>query len=288
MNYVFLGTPRFAEIVLERLLEGGFLPSMVVCNPDKPVGRKKIIIPPPVKNLAAHYGIKVYQPSRLKLDEWKKEVGSIDFAVVAAYSKIIPEDIIATAKKGFIGVHPSLLPELRGPSPIRSAILEGKKETGITLFLIDREVDHGPILAKLTIPILEKDTYETLLEKLGTLGGDLLIEILPKYLKGDIEPKEQDHTKATFTKKFSVEDAKINYIDLLEAVGGSNKEKAIYINRVIRALNPEPGAWVIVEEPPVSGFPKAGKRVKLLKSEINDGKLVLKKIQIEGKTPKYL
>ncbi len=269
MNYIFFGTPEFAAIILEKLIKAGFPPLAVVCNPNRPVGRKKIITPPPTKVLAEKYNIQVFQPETLVNSKFEIRNSKFDFFVVAAYAKILPQEILAIPRLGVIGVHPSLLPKYRGPSPIQSAILNGEKETGVTLFLIDEKVDHGSILAKNKLQIADNDNYETLLKKLAELGADLLIETLPKFLKSEIAPLPQNESQATYTKKFITEDG---YVDL-------QKDEPIIIERKIRALNPEPGVWTLMD------IKSEQKRVKLLEAELVDAELKLTKIQVEGKKP---
>ncbi len=274
MNYIFFGTPEFAAIILEKLIAAGFPPAAVVCNPDRPVGRKKVIAKPPTKILAEKYNIPVLQPEDIiDLKALKSDV-----FIVAAYAKIIPKEILDIPRLSAIGVHPSLLPKYRGASPIRGAILGGETETGVTLYLMDEKVDNGPIVAASHLPLATGETYETLLKKLAELGGNLLAEALPKFLAGEITPQPQDRSQATFTKKFTTEDGFINHRDLELAERGENPEQAAAIERKIRALNPEPGVWTM----------RNGKRVKLLETQIQDGKLLLTKIQIEGKKPKVL
>lgn len=263
------------------------MPQVLVCNPDRPVGRKKIISPPPTKLLAKKFGITVWQPEDLKSWNWESEVGKIkpDFAIVAAYSKILPREIIELFPLGMIGVHPSLLPKYRGPSPIQSFILSGETETGTTLFLIDEKMDNGPIIAQKKLRLrnneIERINYEELNQKLAELSGDLLVEILPHFSQGKIKPKPQDASQATSTKKFKIEDAYVDLADLTKAenIGGN---LAMEIWRKIRALNPEPGVWTLQE---IQGKQK---RIKLLEAEIIEGKLKLRKIQQEGKKPTFL
>lgn len=265
MKYVFFGSPEFAAIILEKLINADWPPAVVVCNPDRPVGRKQIITSPPSKIIAQRYGIKVWQPEKFEAEAEKLMIGKIDFAIVAAYAKILPKEIIELPRLGTIGVHPSLLPKYRGATPIQSAILAGEKETGVTLFLIDERVDHGSIFGKSEILIQKSETHETLMKKLAALSGDLLTATLPKFIKGEIKPRPQDESLAIYTKKFITEDG---YVDL-------EKDDPIVIERKIRALNPEPGVW----------FRRKGKRIKILEAELVDGKLKLKKIQEEGKKP---
>lgn len=269
MKYVFFGTPRFAAIILKKLIETGLAPTALVCNPDELVGRKKILTAPPTKIVAQANKIPVLQPK--KLSEIKIELKNIgaDVFIVAAYNKIISEDVINIPKFKTIGVHPSLLPKYRGPSPIQTAILNGDKETGVGLFLIDKEIDHGSILASAKCKISEKDNYETLEKKLAELGTKLLTENLPEYLSGKIKPVEQKHEKASFTKKFSTEDGKVDL----------EKDPPELIFNKTRALNPDPGVFTIIKT-------RSGeKRVKLLEAELKDGKLELFRVQPEGKKP---
>lgn len=281
-NFVFFGTPKFAAVILEKLIQAGFVPSAVVCNPDRPVGRKKVVTPPPVKKSvmgqvsSVKSKIQVLQPE--KLDEgFKFQVSSFksDFFVVSAYAKIIPKEFLDIPPLGTIGVHPSLLPKHRGASPIQETILRGDKETGVTLYLLDEKVDHGPILANRKLQIANSDSYEILAKKLAKLGGDLLVETLPKFLAGEIKPQAQDESEATYTKKFTTEDAFVSEVDLDRAISGDSSGLAISIERKIRAFDPEPGVWTI----------RNGKRTKLLGATLENGKLILKKIQIEGKKP---
>ena len=279
MKFVFFGTPEFAAIILEKLINAGYVPEAVVCNPDRPVGRKKIITPPPTKVLAEKYGIKIHQPETLANSKFEIRNSKLDFFVVAAYSQIIPKEILSIPRLGAIGVHPSLLPKYRGSSPIQSAILNGDEETGVSLYLMDDKMDHGPILAQREIKNYSiKDdisiknryelrimNYENLLKNLAELSADLLIETLPKFLKGEINPLPQDESQATYTKKFITEDGRVDL----------KKDNPLLIERKIRALNPEPGVFTFID----------GKRVKLLEAKISDGKIVITKTQIEGKKP---
>lgn len=280
MKYVFFGTPEFARIILEKLLDACMPPVAVVTNPDKPVGRKKVITPPPVKARIMNYDlrignkIKILQPEKLDPSLFLNLNSSIDLFVVAAYAKILPKEILSIPRLGSIGIHPSLLPKYRGTTPIQTAILNGEKETGVTLFLLNEKVDNGKILAQAVCPIGENDTYETLLRKLAARGGVLLAETILGFADRTVIPREQEHAHATYTKKFSSEDGYINPEILKDAENGGNNAVVVY--RKIRALNPEPGVYTFNEQK---------KRVKLLEAAIVNNKLELKKIQLEGKKP---
>lgn len=282
MNFIFFGSPQFAAIILEKLIGAGLAPAAIVCNPDKPVGRKKIITPPPTKLVAIKNNITALQP--IKLDEdFQLQISkfNFDFFLVAAYAKIIPEEILTIPRQGTIGVHPSLLPEYRGPTPIQSQILQGDEIAGTTLFLIDEKVDHGPVLANRQFPITNIQ-YKKLEGKLAETSADLLIETLPKFIKNGIVPQPQNHTLATFTKKFTAQDGFVEFNDLTKAQNeGGNI--AVEIDRKIRALNPEPGAWTVQQ------IASEQKRVKLIEANLSaGGKLQLTTIQVEGKLPAQL
>ncbi|MBM3257247.1 MAG: methionyl-tRNA formyltransferase [Candidatus Liptonbacteria bacterium] len=282
MQFAFFGSPWFAAIILDTLVANGFVPSLVICNPDRPAGRKKVLTAPAVKERIINYksGIRdkitILQPERLNPSQFSILNSQFDFFLVATYAKIISEPIFTLPRLGTIVVHHSLLPRHRGPTPVQSTILSGDREAGTTLFLMDKKIDNGPILAQRSL-LIDNRNYEELDKALAELSGKTLVEILPDFLAGKITPTPQDHTKATFTKKFSTQDACIDEKELSAAESG-DKELAILIDRKIRALNPEPGTWTM----------KNGKRVKLLEAEIREGKLVLKKIQLEGKKPQTI
>jgi len=285
LKYVFFGTPDFAAQILEKLILNNYPPSLIVCNPDKPTGRKKIITPPPVKKIAIKYGLEYYQPERLSFAEFKSKLGdSNNFGIVAAYGKIIPETILNLFNMGIIGIHPSLLPQYRGPSPIQSAILNGDLKTGISLFVLDNKMDHGKILASESIPIKDSDNFLDLQNKLADLGANLIIKILPKFLDGEIILKKQDEEMATYTKKFTSQDAFIEPVEIEKAING-DKKSALAVLRKINAFCLEPGAWTILEKPlrikSIDLPPQ--KRIKLIKARIVNEKLEILSFQIEGK-----
>jgi methionyl-tRNA formyltransferase len=265
-KYIFFGTPRFAEVILRELVADGMLPLAVVTNPDKPIGRKQIITPPPVKTLAIKAGIPVLQPEQFDAEFLKNlsEYGA-DFFIVSAYGKILPPELLAIPPQGVLGIHPSLLPRYRGPSPIQTVILEGDKQTGVTLYILDEEIDHGPILGQEILNLTGTETYSELSDSLAVLGAQLILKLLPKYLRGELKPLPQDHAKATFTKKFKTSDG---FVDL-------GKDDPEIIARKVRALSEEPGVYTL----------RNGKRVKLLAVEKRLDGWVVTKIQREGKTP---
>ncbi len=263
-NIIFFGTPDFAVPALGALIKANYNVVAVFTQPDKSVGRKRVLSPPPIKLEAENLRLKVSQPKTLKDDEVFEEFNSLnpDICVIAAYGKIIPKRYLDVPKYGFINTHPSLLPKYRGPSPIQTAILNGEKETGVTIMVVDEEVDHGKIVSSIKYQVLRDKNYKEVEGDLARLGAKLLIETLPKYVSGDIQPTEQDHRQATFTKKFLRENGHINW-----------NEPTVGIYDKIRALNPEPGAWTTWKD----------KILNIKKAELHDGKLNIQTIQMEGK-----
>jgi methionyl-tRNA formyltransferase len=281
MKYVFFGTPRFAEIVLGGLIDADMVPVALVCNPDRPLGRKKIVTPPSTKQLIANRKLStlVLQPEKLD-DVFIAQLAALqpDFFVVAAYAKIIPNTVLSIPRMGTLGTHPSLLPAHRGASPIQSVILAGETTTGSTIYQMDEKMDHGAIFAQEEV-LLDAHTtnYLALEEQLATLSVRLLIKTIPTLLKGTLAPRAQDESRATFTKKFTTDNGFIKDSELDAATAG-NSDKADLIVRTIHALNPEPGVWTI----------KNSKRIKLLEARIESGALKLMMIQEEGQKQKQV
>ena len=279
LKIIFMGTPDFAAPALKQLVSNNYEISAVITAPDKPIGRKQEVTPPPIKKLALQYKIPVLQPEKILNSSWpkpdlKSQILNLnpDLIVVSAYGKIIPKEILDIPQYGSLNIHPSLLPKYRGPSPIQFAILNGEKITGATIMLMDEKMDHGPILAQEKIEIPSDETSQTLHDKLAQLGADLLIKTIPQYVQGEIKPKPQDEKNASYTKILTREDGKIDW-----------RKSAESIERQIRAFTPWPGAWTI-----------DGKRLKILKAKVVDkkdgltfktkrGYLLLEMVQPEGK-----
>lgn len=281
MKYVFFGTPRFAEIILGTLIDADMAPVALVCNPDRPLGRKKIVTSPPTKTLIAERkrSVPVFQPEKLD-DAFIGQLRALqpDFFVVAAYAKIIPGNVLAIPRFGTLGTHPSLLPAYRGASPIQTVILVGESKTGSTIYQMDEKMDHGPIFAQEEIPFnaLTKD-YLSLEKQLAELSAHILIKTIPVLLSGTTAPRMQDESGASFTKKFTTENGFIEYSEIDAAIAG-NSDKTELIVRTIHALNPEPGAWTL----------KGGKRIKLIEACMDNDALKLLTIQEEGQRAKKI
>ena len=214
---IFFGTPHFAVYTLQILEEAGMLPDVIVTAPDKPAGRGLQLKEPPVKEWALARDIPVLQPGNLKEESGAMDLirnSEWDIFIVSAYGKLLPKDILALPKYGTLNVHPSLLPRFRGASPIESQILADERETGVTIMLMDEEMDHGPILAQASVTPEEWPLKARVLEEmLATIGGELLAETLVPYMGQKIPLEPQDHSKATLTKKIEKADGEISLAD---------------------------------------------------------------------------
>ncbi|MGP7817559.1 methionyl-tRNA formyltransferase [Niallia sp. 01092] len=233
-NIVFMGTPDFSVPVLQQLLKDGYHVIAAVTQPDRPVGRKRTLTPPPVKVEALKHGIPVYQPEKIRQSEELAKIIELqpDLIVTAAFGQILPNELLEAPKHGCINVHASLLPELRGGAPIHYSIIQGKEKTGITIMYMAEKLDAGDILTQVEVPIAEEDTVGTLHDKLSAAGSSLLSETLPKLLAGEITPIAQKDEEATFASNIKRSDEKIDW---------SLSGEEIY--NKIRGLNPWPVAF---------------------------------------------
>ena len=230
---VFMGTSELSEVILKALIENKYNIVGVFTKPDKKIGRAQEITAPLVKKLAESHKIPVFQPKKFDfeaVESFKKL--KPDLVIVAAYGKIIPKAALEIPGFGFINIHVSLLPKYRGPSPIQNAILNGEKQTGITIMLMDEGVDTGDILKQKIVKIAQGDNTETLTKKLSDVGANFLLEIIPLLIEQKIEPQKQDFSKATFCQLIEREDGHIYW---------NNSAESIF-NRY-RALTPWPGIF---------------------------------------------
>lgn len=237
-----MGTPDFSVPILNRLLTDGYEVIGVVTQPDRPVGRKKTMTPPPVKIAAEQHGIPVFQPEKLRDEASLQAILNLypDLVITAAYGQILPKKLLDAPTYGCINVHASLLPELRGGAPIHYAIIQGKEKTGITIMYMAEKLDAGDILAQTVVPIAERDTVGTLHDKLSEAGADLLSDTLPKLLNGEITPIKQDDREATFAPNIKHEQEKIDW---------HKTGEEIYNH--IRGLNPWPVAYTTLDGKPI-------------------------------------
>ena len=263
---IFFGTPSVSAEVLQVLFDAGYEISLVVTNPDQPVGRKHVITPSPVKVLAKKLGLPVLQPEKLDLEFLSelKAKGQGLIAIIVAYGKIIPQNIIDAFPLGMLNIHYSLLPKYRGASPVEQAILSGDEKTGVTIQKLVFKLDAGPVVAVREFPIDNQVTTPELKNNLTELGGELLLETLPKYLAEEITPTEQDESEASHCGKIKKEDGEIHEND--SDISKWRKYRAFF-------------GW-----PGVFYFDESGKRNKVTLATFENNKFVIKKVVPEGKT----
>jgi methionyl-tRNA formyltransferase len=236
MRIMFMGTPTFAVPSLLALIESEYEVIAVVTQPDRPVGRKRVLTPPPVKEVAVAHGIPVYQPEKIRLQEGIDYVRSLspDLIVTAAFGQILPKEILEIPRFGCINVHASLLPKYRGGAPIHQALIDGEKETGVTLMYMVEALDAGDMLASRRIPIADDDHVGSLFEKLSHIGAELVTETLPLLFAGKIIPVPQEESQATFAPTIKREQEQIDW-----------RRTAVQIRNQIRGMHPWPVAFTI-------------------------------------------
>lgn len=226
MNIVFMGTPAFAVPSLRMLLAEGYNVVAVVTQPDRPQGRKKVLTPTPIKEVALEHGIPVLQPQRMRNPEAVAELAAYkpDLIVTAAYGQILPKAVLDLPANGCVNVHGSLLPKYRGGAPIQRCIINGETETGITLMYMAEGLDTGDMIAQVKVSIEEEDTSGTLFDKLSIAGADLLKEQMPRLTAGKLEAQVQDEQQATYAPNLKREDEKIDWnrstVDIYNQIRG--------------------------------------------------------------------
>ena len=290
MKIVFMGTPDFAVPSLKALVEAGYDVAAVVTQPDKPKGRGKSLLPTPVKEEALLHEIPVYQPQRVKNNreflDTLREIAP-DVIVVAAFGQIIPRDVLELPKYGCINIHASLLPKYRGAAPIQQAVIDGEKESGVTIMRMGEGLDTGDMISKIVIPLEKEETGGSLFAKLAQAGAELLIKTLPSIEQGtavwEKQPEESPTPYAAMINK------KMGLMDF--------HKSAVELERLVRGLNPWPSAYTFVN----------GKTLKVWKCRADekcsgetpgtviltdkegihvackDGTLILTEVQLEGK-----
>ena len=252
MNYpriVFMGTPEFSATILQGLIDKGYNVIGLVSQPDRPVGRKKVIMPTPTKQIALNHNIPVFQPEKIRKDyDFMKELNP-DLIVTCAYGQIVPQGLLDIPPLGCINVHASLLPKYRGGAPIHRSIINGDKETGVTIMEMIDKMDAGRMYAKASLPILYEDNLETMFAKLQVLGRDLLLDILPSYIKGELPGEIQNEEEVTYAWNIKHEEEQIDWTK-------SSRE----IFNHIRGLYPSPATFTYLN----------GEIVKVFVSEVVD------------------
>ncbi len=254
MKIVYMGTPDFAVLPLKALIDKGYDVAGVFTQPDKPVGRKAILTPPPVKTLAIENNIPVFQPASLKNGEGVKILEELkpDVVIVVAYGKILPKDFLDYPEYGCINIHGSLLPKYRGAAPIQRCVLDGEKYAGVTSMQMDVGLDTGDMLLKTVTEIGENETAGELFDRLAVMGADLLIETLVALKKGELKPEKQNDAESTYA---AMLDKTMSPVDW--------SKTAREVHNHIRGLDPWPVAQTVLE----------GKNLKLFSSELinNEG-----------------
>jgi methionyl-tRNA formyltransferase len=274
--FAFFGTPRFAVAALTALEARGLLPALVVTAPDKKRGRGLELSPSPVKEWAQTRGIDVATPATLKDEAFIAELNNTawDVFVVAAYAKLLPKAVLEMPRGRALNIHPSLLPKYRGPSPVLSAILADERETGVSVMQMSEAMDTGAVVAQARIEIAPEDwppKGSLLEEMLATEGANLLAEVLPEWLDKKIQAEPQDETRATYTRKFTDEDARLD-------LAGDARQNFLKI----RAFDAGPRAYFVDERGPSINSGQA-KRVIVTEAEYKDGTLEIVKVIPEGK-----
>ena len=293
MNIAFFGSSENSLIILKALKSAGFKLKLVVTAPPRPIGRKQILTKTPPHTYAENGKLPILFPEKLDdnfLKDMKKSL--LDVAVVADYARLIPNQVLEYPAHGCLNLHPSLLPKYRGSTPGEMAILHGEKETGMTIIKMDEKFDHGPIISQFKEEIKATDTSETLYSRLFSKGAEVLVTLLPAWVEGRIAPRQQDHSQATLAPRLSRDDGFIPWELLKKALRNENvpienrpnKWKMadgkwpIVVERATRALFPWPGVWTIVK------VKNEEKRMKILSAHLEADRLILNKVQIEGKT----
>lgn len=233
---VFMGTPDFSVPILRALAASEYEVVLVVSQPDRPKGRKRIITPSPIKKTAIELGIPVFQPEKLR-DNYEEILKyNPDLIVTAAYGQLLPNELLEAPPYGSINVHASLLPELRGGAPIHHAIIQGKKETGVTIMYMVEKLDAGDMLTRVTVPIENDDHVGTMHDKLSKAGAELLLHTLPALFRNQLSKEAQDEAKATFALNITRDDEWINW-----------EKTNVEIYNQIRGLHPWPVAYTTYE-----------------------------------------
>lgn len=284
-----MGTPDFAVSTLEGLAGGEHEVVAVYTQPDKPAGRGRRLVPPPVKRKALDCGLTVFQPVSLRQPEEAEKLADLqpDIVVLAAFGQLLPQSILDIPPFGCLNVHPSLLPRHRGASPVAAAILAGDEVTGVSIMLMDRGMDTGPLLAQQEIPLQPQDTTGILTASLALVGQRLLMVTLPFWVFGKLTPQPQDNERATYSKLITKEGGVIDW-----------HLPAVELWRRVRAFQPWPGCYStwrgktlrFVETVPLSGEGEVGRVVGLEEDQpapvgvqTGEGILGLLKVQLEGK-----
>ncbi|MCD8039247.1 MAG: methionyl-tRNA formyltransferase [Lachnospiraceae bacterium] len=290
MKIIFMGTPDFAVGALEAVIAAGHEVTAVVTQPDKPKGRSGQMQFPPVKECALKHDIPVLQPVKIRTPESLEELRQYeaDIIVVAAFGQILSKEILELTRFGCINIHASLLPKYRGASPINWCIINGERETGVTIMQMNEKLDEGDILTKITVPIAADETADSLFQKLSEAGAGLLVSTLLRIERDEIVPVKQNEAESSYTRMMNKSLGKIDW-----------SRSAVEIERLVRGLNSWPSAYTYINGKSVKLWSckvadcdavyagRAGELIRLTKDavEVACGKGVLRicELQLEGK-----
>ena len=274
MKIVFFGTPDYVLPILKAVHKAfvtgpGKSPiTAVVTQSPKPVGRKQILAYSPIDKWAHDHKLPIYYSA----NELVENPTEATLGILASYGEIIRKEVINLFPQGILVIHPSLLPKYRGASPVPATIANGDEIAGASIIKMDEKMDHGPIVSQFKEPVLPDDTAESLRNRLFERSAGVLVEMLTPYVHGKIKLKPQDEDAATFTKLMKREDG---YVSL-------NEKSPIEVERIIRAMQPWPGAWTSIQ---LSEKDTGNKRLKLLAAHMEGERLELDEVQLEGKDP---
>ncbi|MCX7635615.1 MAG: methionyl-tRNA formyltransferase [Syntrophales bacterium] len=252
LKIMFMGTPEFAVPSLKALVRGGYHVQAVVTQPDRPQGRGRRLLPPPVKEAAELYGLPVLQPERVRDPAFLATFRDLrpHLVVVAAFGQILPRELLVLPPLGCINVHPSLLPKYRGAAPINWTLIRGEQRTGVTIMAMDEGVDTGDILLQRETPIAIGENYDSLHERLSLMGAEMLVETVAALASGTAVRTPQDHNQATYAPRIKKEDTRIVW-----------SKAAADIVCLIRGLSSQPGAFTLLE----------GRILKILAAAVEEG-----------------
>lgn len=305
LRLVYMGTPQFAVPALEALVRGsapglvlpeGYEIAAVITRPDKPAGRSQEVVFSPVKQAALAHQLPVWQPGSFKKMENQEALAAYraDLYIVAAFGQILPQAVLDVPRYGTLNIHASLLPKYRGSSPISEAILQGETVTGVTIMVLDAGIDTGAMLLQRTLPLAEDETTASLTPKLADLGASALLDVLPRWVQGQLTPQSQDHAQASHTHMLKKEHGRLAW-----------SQPAAVLARQVRAYIPWPHAYtmwrgkllkILAARPVSSGLdhaqpgqvtlvnvPVEGLTRKALCIATGQGSLLVERVQLEGK-----
>ncbi len=269
MKVVYMGTPDFAVAPLEAIIQAGHQVTAVVTQPDKQKGRGKEVQMTPVKECALKHGIPVFQPVRIREQEAVEKLREFpaDIFVIAAFGQLLSQEILDMPSFGCVNIHASLLPAYRGAAPIQWAVINGEKETGVTIMQMEKGLDTGDMLLKAVVPIEPKETGESLHDKLMEAGAELIVKALPLIEKGELVPEKQDDAKSSYASRLNKAMGRIDW-----------KQDAAVLERLVRGLNSWPSAYTTFR----------GKTLKIWEADVIEKDAELGPGTVEGVEKSYL